>query len=64
MLHNNASLMRYEVEARSSHYVILLVTCSESVWGEGSIFGLLYCNMQLRRALQASESVMKHKSDF
>ena len=31
MLHNNASLTRYEVEA---HIVILLVTCSESVQGD------------------------------
>jgi len=38
MLHNNA---RYEVEARSSHYVILLVTCSESVQGEGCVIRLL-----------------------
>jgi len=38
MLHNNA---RYGVEAHSSHYVILLVTCSESVQGEGCVFGLL-----------------------
>ena len=37
------SLTRYEVEARSSHYFILLFTCSRSVQaeGEGCVFGLL-----------------------
>ena len=31
----------YEVEAKPSHYLILLVTCSESMQGEGCVCGLI-----------------------
>jgi len=43
MLHNQSctTMQGTRLKPRSSHYIILLVTCSESMQGEGCIFRLL-----------------------
>jgi len=45
----------YKVEAKPSHYLILLVTCSESMRGEGYVSGIMRQILQ-----QGSEPVKEH----